>query len=198
MSTRTGPPERAGASLRALSPSAELPPLWVVLACEDNPRLCTGQRLVRLSLARGLRVGERPPAGAVLLDPHAQEPVTFHDAGAARARGLVAVDCSWNRLGARGDFPEGLRASLRALQHRRLPFLLAANPQHYGRVGELNTAEALGAAIFLTLGAAPAEAYFARLPGGPGFLRLNQGPLAEYRKAPDAPAVLEAERHYFP
>lgn len=172
--------------------------LWVLLACEDAPKLCTGRRLVRLGLARELSTHARPPRGALLLDPHAQRVLGRGDAAAARRGGIVAVDCSWNRLGARGDFPEPLARSLRTLERRRLPFLLAANPQHYGRVGELNTAEAIGAALFLTCGREAAEAYFSRLAGGTGFLRLNEGPLADYASSTSDEEVVRTERSYFP
>lgn len=175
------------------------PRLWVVLACEDDPRLCTGRRLVRLSMAREFgRRGQRPPSGAILLDPHASTPVGGADAEVARERGIVAVDCSWNRLGDRGGFPPDLAPRLRGLRPRRLPSLLAANPQHYGRLGELNTAEALGAAVFLTLGKEAAEAYFDRLPGRLGFLRLNEGPLRDYSTLSDPDQVAAVERSYFP
>ncbi len=142
--------------------------------------------------------GQRPPSGAVLLDPHAATPVCRADAEAVRERGMVAVDCSWNRLGDRGGFPPHLVPQLRGLRPRRLPSLLAANPQHYGRLGELNTAEALGAALFLTLGKEAAEAYFDRLPGRLGFLRLNEGPLGDYAALADADQVARVERRYFP
>lgn len=107
------------------------------------------------------------------------------------------VDCSWNKLGARGEFPPSLARGLRRQVARRLPYLLAANPQHYGRLGELNTAEAVGAAVFLTAGRKVAEELFDRLPGGRGFLRLNEGPLEEYARAATLGELLDAERRYF-
>lgn len=171
--------------------------LWVVLACEDNPRLCTGRRVIKVGLAREGKASSRPRRGALLLSPHAEVPVSSADEGVAIASGIVAVDCSWNRLGERGGFPEELGFSLRGLRPRRLPFLLAGNPQHYGRVGELNTAEALGAAVYLTRGPRAAEAYFSRLPGGTTFLTLNQALLEDYRAAHGPAEVPEVERRYF-
>ncbi len=179
------------------TPSVPGPRLWVFLACEDSPKLCTARRLVRLSLAKGLAVNDRAPAGALLLDPHSPRILSSRDAAAASRLGIVAVDCSWNRLGDRGGFPEPLSRSLRHLEARRLPFLLAANAQHYGRLGELNTAEALGAAVYLTFGREVAETYFLRLTGGSGLLKLNEGPLEEYAGAGSDEEILAIERRYF-
>ena len=85
---------------------------------------------------------------------------------------------------------------LRGLVARRLPLLLAANPQHYGRWMELNTAEALGAAVRLTCGREEAAAYFARLAGGTGFLELNAAPFEEYDGAQGPRQVSEIEERY--
>lgn len=107
------------------------------------------------------------------------------------------MDCSWNRLGDRGAFPPSVAGWLRGLTPRRLPYLLAANPHHYGRMGELNTAEALGASLCLTVGREAAEEYFGRLAGGTHFLSLNEGPLEEYLSAGTPTEILEVEARYF-
>jgi pre-rRNA-processing protein TSR3 len=191
---------RSSASTPNLPPEKDAPglPLWVVLACEDNPRLCTGRRVLRAGLAREPGPSGRPRRGALLLAPHADVPVTAQDEGTARRSGIVAIDCSWNRLGRRGGFPSGLGLSIRDLRPRRLPFLLAANPQHYGRVGELNTAEALGAAVHLTAGKEAADAFFARLGEGGRFEALNAALLEDYRGALGPLEIPSLERRYLP
>ncbi|MCI4346595.1 MAG: DUF367 domain-containing protein [Thermoplasmata archaeon] len=121
-------------------------PLYLLVAGEDHPRACTGRKL----LARGLaRTSDRArPHGAypILLDPRADTPLSPADRPRALDGGLLGVDCSWNRLGERGGFPARLPGLHHQPHRRRLPFLLAGNPQHYGRLAELNTAEAFGAA----------------------------------------------------
>jgi pre-rRNA-processing protein TSR3 len=167
-------------------------------ACEDDPRRCTGRRLVSLGLAEEFRGSHRPPSGVLLLDPHAGIPLSGEDRTAAHASGILVVDCSWNRLGARAGFPPGLPRPPAPAIHRRLPFLLAGNPQHFGRIGELNTAEALGAGLYLTFGAKEAEAFFLRLSGGRSFLELNQERLRAYGACPGPAEVRSLERSFFP
>lgn len=132
----------------------------------------------------------------MLLDPHAEVPLTQLDLGAARSHGLLAVDCSWNRLGKRGGYPDEERWLARFSVRRRLPLLLAANPQHYGRVCELNTAEALGASAYVLMGREAAERFFEGFSFGPSFIALNGAMLEEYHRATDLEKVGEIERSY--
>ncbi len=167
-------------------------------ACEDDPRRCSGRKLLTLGLAEEFRASHRPPAGTVVLDPHALVPLSVRDRPAAEVSGLLVVDCSWNRLGARGTFPPGLPRPPPPAVRRRLPFLLAGNPQHFGRVGELNTAEALGAGVYLTFGPEAAERFFRRLSGGQSFLDLNRERLSAYRACPGPAEVRSREIAFFP
>ncbi len=65
-----------------------------------------------------------------VLDPHAADPLSAADRALARRGGVLAVDCSWNRLASRGRLP-GLAVDDGGI-HRRLPILVAGNPQHFG------------------------------------------------------------------
>ncbi len=169
----------------------------VFVVGDDHPKRCTGRRLLHRGLAFpfGRRTdGAFPP---VVLDPFAAEPLSIRDRPIARRGGLLAIDCSWNRLSERGRLgaaePGGPRGGVR----RRLPFLLAANPQHYGRVGELNTAEALAAALFLLGEAEAARTLLAGFPGGPAFFELNGARLEAYAHATSPTAVGVEERRLF-
>jgi pre-rRNA-processing protein TSR3 len=171
-------------------------PLWIVLASEDNPKACTGRRAIRYALAVEATDRHHPPPGALLLDPYASTPLSRADSDAATEKGVVAVDCSWNRLSSRGRYPAG-GSWLAALdQRRRLPLVLAANPQHYGRLGELNTAEALGASVYVLCGREEAKAFLERFSFGRSFLELNGELLERYRDALDGKAIEEAERDW--
>jgi pre-rRNA-processing protein TSR3 len=132
----------------------------------------------------------------VLLQPHAPLPLSAADLGRARAAGIIGVDCSWNRLGARGGYPP-LVAALASSPPRRLPFLLAGNPQHYGRLGELNTAEAFGAALAVLGDSERGRALLAPFAGGEAFFRLNEALLARYAGCATAEEVRVAEREFF-
>lgn len=168
--------------------------LFVRRLGDDDPKVCTGRRLLRLGLAR------EPPAswargrGPVLLDPYSPRPLGRWDRSVAERGGVLAIDCSWNRLSDAGrfDLDRGNR-----LLRRRLPWLLAANPQHFGRPTELNTAEALTAALWLLGETERARALIAPFPGGRGFVPLNADGLRDYGEAPDEEALRAAERRRF-
>lgn len=172
-------------------------PLWVVLSCEDNPRVCTGRRALRFGLATEVTGTHRPDRGALLLDPHSPTPLTRADARRVLGKGVVVVDCSWNKLGARGGYPTTDRWLQTMRVRRRLPLVLAANPQHFGRLGELNTAEALGCAIYMISGEPVARKFLERFSFGPSFLELNGVWLEAYRAAENPAKVTEMETRHF-
>jgi pre-rRNA-processing protein TSR3 len=171
-------------------------PLFVRITGEDHPKACTGRRLVRQGLAREWKEGTFDGRGPILLDPRATEPLTVQDAPRAAAAGLLVVDCSWNRLSQRGGFDTAL-LGLTRLPRRRLPWLLAGNPQHYGRVGELNTAEAFAGALDILGDRAAAVRVLDTFAGGPGFLLLNARLLESYRSARSVEELKAAEHEFF-
>jgi pre-rRNA-processing protein TSR3 len=178
------------------SPSPETPiRLFIRLEGEDHPKACTGRRLLHRGLARQPRGASERIGRPVVLDPHAAQPLSSADLGRVERNGLLAIDCSWNRLETRGRLPDLERDSGAA--HRRLPILIAANPQHYGRATELNTVEALAAAVFLLDRPAQAERLLTGFRGGPEFLTINRERLIAYAAAPDAEGVQAAERRMF-
>lgn len=163
---------------------------------EDHPKACTGRRLVRQGLAHEWKPPGPTGKGPILFDPRATVPFTTLDAPRATAAGLLVIDCSWNRLNQRGGFDPAV-TGLARLPRRRLPWLLAGNPQHYGRVGELNTAEAFAGALELMGDRRGAERVLSTFAGGSGFLALNALLLAAYRKARSVEDLLAAEREFF-
>jgi pre-rRNA-processing protein TSR3 len=168
-------------------------PLFLILAGEDHPRACTGRRLLHRGLVRQVRRvgGLKPPP--IVLDPHAVDPLSAADRAPARRGGVLAVDCSWNRLAERGGLP-GVGSDGGGI-HRRLPILVAANPQHYGRIAELNTVEALSAALYLLGQRADAERLVQGFRGGEGFFTINRERLGAFARArrPDAVRTLELQ-----
>jgi pre-rRNA-processing protein TSR3 len=111
--------------------------------------------------------------------------------------GLLGVDCSWNRLRSRGGYPieipwlSGLRV------RRRLPWLLAGNPQHFGRLGELNTMEAFAASLVVLGEPDRARSMVDRFAGGPGFLEVNRDALARYAACQTEAELRDAESAVF-
>jgi len=171
--------------------------LLVELTGEDHPKACTGRRLLRWGrVERAVHLGEGV-RGPLVLDPYAPTPLSASDREAAELGGLLVVDCSWNRLSSRGAFPAEEGRFHRAGPHRRLPLLVAANPQHYGRIAQLNTAEAFCAALYV-LGRSPeAQQVIAGFAGADEFLAINRIRLDRYRDAAGPKEVLEAERSLF-
>jgi len=133
----------------------------------------------------------RLPAGAILLDPFAEKALSKADFGLAKARGMVALDCSWKQI-------EQISRLRRRMEPRSLPYLVAANPTHYGRPTILSTAEALAAALFILGDRTGAERMLGIFKWGPTFLELNRGPLEAYAGAGDSSEVVAMQRQFMP
>jgi len=171
--------------------------LLVLLTGEDHPKACTGRRLLRWNRARQVaREGEGFP-GPVVLDPYAPTPLSAEDGDAAAQGGLLVVDCSWNRLSSRGAFPGEEPGGRRHGRHRRLPILIATNPQHYGRPAQLTTVEAFCAALYVLGRPGEAERVIEGFAGGSDFLSVNRSRLDRYREASGPSEVVAAEKMLF-
>jgi pre-rRNA-processing protein TSR3 len=170
--------------------------LYLFLAREDHPKACTGRYLLHRGLVRELR---GPPTRPVplLLDPHAEQPLSPRDRAWVDRSGLLAVDCSWNRLRDRGGYPDEERWLGGIRERRRLPWLIATNPQHFGRLTELNTAEALAAAVWILGAPEQARRLLAGLRGGTAFFDINGAALTAFAGAPDAPALKAEETRIY-
>jgi pre-rRNA-processing protein TSR3 len=129
----------------------------------------------------------------VVLDPYAPDPLSRADLPVAERGGILVVDCSWNRLAERGGFP-GARS---IGDRRRLPFLVAANPQHYGRLAELNTVEALSAALYVLGRPEEAAGLLRGFAGGEAFLEINRERLDRFATATSAEATRRLERSLY-
>jgi pre-rRNA-processing protein TSR3 len=187
---------RSSGSTRNPRPNSPVP-LYIVLAGEDHPKACTGRRLLHRGLARSVpRVRGIVPT-PIVLDPYAADPLAAADHDVAIRGGLLAVDCSWNRLTERGRFPSTDPTERRRGVRRRLPILIATNPQHYGRLAQLNTVEALAAALYLVGRAGEASRLLEGFSGAASFLVVNRERLDAYALETDADGVRAAERRLF-
>jgi pre-rRNA-processing protein TSR3 len=163
---------------------------------EDDPRRCSGRRLLRRGLVRPIGGWERLVPSPITLDPFAAVVLSGGDRARAEAGGILAVDSSWNRISGRSRLlGEGERSP--SPHARRLPLLVAGNPQHYGRWTQLTTAEALAAAVYVVGHAPEAETILEGIPGGPAFLEINRARLERFARAPSSQAAVEAERSIF-
>jgi pre-rRNA-processing protein TSR3 len=164
-----------------------MPPvrLYIILEREDDPKRCTAARMVRFGDAKAASVG-RVPRGAIVLDPSAEKSVSAEDRDAAQRFGLLAIDCSWNRL---AEFPR-VRAGLR---HRALPFVVPTNPTNFGKAQRLSTAEAFAATLYILGERKQAEGIMSRFKWGPSFIPMNREVLDLYAAAKDSSEVVRIQ-----
>lgn len=173
------------------------PTLWLLVVGDDHPRACTGRRLLHHGLARPAPTGHQIRPHPIVLDPFAPDPLSLRDRPTAIRGGILAVDCSWNQLGERGAYLAAPCLGPKRAGHRRLPYLMATNPQHFGRIGELNTAEALGAALFVVGFETTAQNLLDGFAGGRSFFEVNRPRLEAYRDRADPSEMRAAERTVF-
>lgn len=161
-------------------------------ANQDDPKKCTARKLARFELAELVDSPRRLPKGAILLDPYATKSVSREDADAIALSGLAAVDCSWEE--AERTFP----VARQGLEGRALPYLVAANPVHWGQPVNLSTVEALAATAYICGYPETAEELLSLWKWGPQFLKLNQEPLDAYAACQRSGEVVEVMQEFVP
>lgn len=164
--------------------------LFVYEMKQDDPQKCTSRKLARFRLATSLTRRRHIPRQAIVLNPLAPTLLTSKDRTQAERGGLAVVDCSWKRV--KGAF--SARFNRRS---RRLPYLVAANPVHYGRLFELSSLEAFAAALYILDHREQAKKIVRIYKWGPAFLSLNKNLLEEYAQAETTEAIAKIEEAYF-
>jgi pre-rRNA-processing protein TSR3 len=139
--------------------------LYAVMEHEDDPKRCTAGKLVRFGMLAEIPA-RKIPWGVVVLDPEAEKALSREDREHAQTHGILVLDCSWNKLSQFPKFRGGLN-------HRGLPFLLAANPTNFGKPQRLSSAEALAAALYIIGEKEHAERLMNKFKWGPVFLQIN-------------------------
>lgn len=168
-------------------------PLFLLHAGECDRGKCTALKLARSGGARLVGRGGGFPPGCISLDPFSGALLSPADLSRAERKGIVALDCSWDRARAR-RFTGRLRG--RRVEPRSLPYLLAANPVKFGQPFRLSTLEAFAAALIIIGRRRQAEAILGLYTWGPRFLELNREPLESYAAAVDGPGVRRAQEDY--
>lgn len=162
--------------------------IYVLELCQDDPVKCTARKMIQMDMAKGVGRKFHASDKTIVLNPYAHRVLSPDDAS---AKGLLAVDCSWNQ--AKEIFFKKIGG-----KHRRLPTLLAGNPTNYARAGVLSSVEAIAASLYIIGEVEEARRYMNIYKWGETFLTLNAEPLEAYRKARDESKVLNRERDYFP
>lgn len=162
-------------------------PIYVYDGCQCDPKKCTAKRMAKFGLAKPISKPYYAPPGAVILSPFAEKAFSREDARHA-SRGLVVVDITWINI---DSFPR-----FRGGKERALPYLLAANPVNWGRPFELNSAEAVLAALTILGEETQAAEFLGRFNWGQEFLRLNGNLLEAYANAENSGEVAGIQARY--
>lgn len=162
-------------------------PVIVYDECQCDPKKCTAKRMLKFGLAREAKTLGSIPSGAIVLSPFSDRALSPADRPNAR-KGLVVMDLTWTNI---DKFPR-----LRRAEERALPYLLASNPVNWGRPSELNSAEAVMAALYILGEKEQASGFLGRFNWAPEFMRLNGNMLEDYSAARDSAEVVRIQREY--
>ena len=131
-----------------------------------SPKKCTAVKLNNLGLLQLIPKITGKLNKGVLLNPFAQNELSIKDRALVLKFGIIVIDCSWKKiLGFKG---------FNAINSRKLPPLVAANPINYGKWEKLSSMEALAAALFITGFNDLAELLLSKFSWGMQFKELNQ------------------------
>jgi len=167
----------------------EAPKLFVYHARQCDPKKCTALKLKRHNMVKVVYQLRRLPRGAVVLNPFSERALSPADRERAELRGLVAIDCSWNR--AEKFFEASIRGTPRCL-----PYLIASNPVNYGKPTKLSTVEALSAALYILGFKEEANRLLSIFKWGPNFIKLNEKFLEAYSRAEDSGEVISIQQGF--
>lgn len=150
--------------------------IFILTKGEDEPSLCTAERLIRRRLAyRITKFNEILPC-SIVLNPYATTYVKPSDREYIERCGLTAIDVSW-----KGGID--VLKSLKLGFQRVLPVLIAANPINYGKPFKLSTAEAIAATLYITNFKELAQEILGQFKWGKHFIELNRERLEKYSNA---------------
>lgn len=162
-------------------------PVIVYDECQCDPKKCTAKRMLKFGLAKEAKTLRQIPRGSVVLSPFSDRALSPADIEHAR-RGLVVMDLTWANI---DGFPR-----LKHVEERALPYLLASNPINWGRPMELNSAEAVMAALYILGEKDQASEFLGRFNWAPEFMRLNGNMLEDYSGAADSTEVVRIQSEY--
>ncbi len=167
----------------------DAPKILVLRIPGCDPKKCSALKLARHGLVRLLNSPRQIRGRPIVLNPFALKAFSPADQQQAAKSGVLILDCSWEA--AIDLFQNRIRG-----EPRCLPYLVAANPINYGKVGKLSSVEAVASALFILGFPKAAEAALNLFKWGPHFLELNARPLQDYQSAADSSEVVERQREY--
>lgn len=176
----------------AASSSAGRPRPAFKAACWDlghcDPKRCSGKRLMKVGLMRGLHLGQR--FNGVIITPNGKHVVSPADKELLETYGAAVVECSWART------KEVQWNKVGGKCERLLPYLVAANTVNYGKPWRLNCAEALAAAFAICGHLDWATQVLEPFSYGEAFLKINASLLRKYAECEDEKAIKRTEEEW--
>ncbi|ORX41453.1 hypothetical protein BCR36DRAFT_181397 [Piromyces finnis] len=160
--------------------------MWDFDHCD--PKRCSGKKLIRLGLAKDLRVGQK--FKGIVLSSESKKVVSMEDRDIILKSGLAVIECSWARL---EEIPWG---RIKSPNERLLPFLIASNPVNYGKPFRLNCAEAFAACCYICDLKEYGDEIMSKFTWGHAFYELNHGLLKHYTKCKNSDEVLAFQKKY--
>ena len=152
---------------------------------QDDPKKCTAKKLKRLGFAEITHDLHGIPFNAVILNPLVKTVFSPEDRVYAERGGIVAVDCSWNKV------DEVFSRLKRFRNHRALPFIVPVNPVNYGKPFQLTTLEAFITALYIIGAEQQAEEISSIYKWSQHFIDLNKRFLEAYRNASTRQEIIE-------
>ena len=159
-----------------------------LLAWRDNscsPKVCSVKKLEKFGLVKIYPKVSAIPKNTLMLDPTAGQALSPAD---KIAPSVTVLDCTWETLNT-GIIDGWYR-------RRALPFLVAANPGHFGRPFMLNSVEAFAAALYIIGEKEQAKLVLSKFNWGLRFLEVNAEPLEEYANAKDSAEIVKIQSYY--
>lgn len=171
--------------------------VYVLHLGRDDPDKCTALKMYRKGFTAGvfyslrdLMVYRRRLSRVIVLNPFTRSVISPPDRVFVERCGILVVDTSWKNYG-------NIFTRLRKIGiHRRLPYLLAANPVNYGKPYILSSIEAVAAALYITGFKVEAERLLSIFTWGHIFIELNRELLNSYSRARTESEVVELEKAY--
>ncbi len=159
-------------------------------ANECDKKKCTSFKMEKQGKCRIVYKIHQIPRGAIVLNPFAEKAVSMEDRGLVEKKGVVGLDCSWNKISSSSTF-----FSL-SKYHRSLPFLIAANPVNFGKPCILSTNEAVAATLYLTGFKEEANHIMDGFKWGHSFIEMNYNLLEAYSSVETSEEVVKIQNDF--
>ena len=164
--------------------------ITVFHAKECDKKKCTAYKMEKQNNSKIVYALNQIPRGAIILNPFSQKAVSNEDKFIVLKRGVVGLDCSWNKVSSSAKFFNLTK------YHRSLPFLIAASPVNYGKHCKLSTAEAIAATLYITGFKQEAKDIMNGFKWGHTFIELNLELLEEYSSANSSAEVVAIQNEF--